>query len=171
MLGHFDHYVINIDGDCWFWLLGLIRLIKRVNLVNEALLHAPLVGGANVLQAKRHGYVAVRTIQGDERGCELIGLFHHDLVIARVGIQKGEDLTTQGGVNYLVYARQRKVILRTSFVEANIINAHSLFLGLLFNKNKIGKPVGVEYISDEFGCQEFGDLFAYRTVPLIVEAA
>ena len=40
----FDQYVINIDGDCWFRLFGLIRLIVRVDLVGEALLHAPLVG-------------------------------------------------------------------------------------------------------------------------------
>ena len=43
-------------------------------------------------------------------------------------------------------------------VEASIINAHSPFPGLLFNKNRIGMPVGVEYLSDESGCQEFGDL-------------
>ena len=65
-LSCFDHYVINIDGDCWFWLLGLIRLIERVNLVGKALLHAPLVGGASVVQTERHGYVIVRTIRGDE---------------------------------------------------------------------------------------------------------
>ena len=79
-LSCFDHYVINIDVDCWFWPLGLIRLIKRVDLVGEALLHAPLVGGASVLQAEWHGYIAVQTIRGG--GCELIGLFHRDLVIA-----------------------------------------------------------------------------------------
>ena len=62
------------------------------------------------------------------------------------------------------------MILWTCFVEASIINAHSLFLGLLFNKNGIGKPVGVEYLSDESGCQEFGDLFAYGPTPLVVEA-
>ena len=73
-------------------------------MVGEALLHAPLVGGASVLQTERHGHVAVRTIRGDKRGRELIGIFHYDLVIAGVGIQKGEDLTTRGGVNYLVYA-------------------------------------------------------------------
>ena len=88
-------------------------------MVGEALLHAPLVGGTSVLQTERHGYVAVRTIRGDERGCELIGLFHRDLVIARVGIQKGEDFTTRGGVDYLVYAWQGKVILWTCFVEAS----------------------------------------------------
>ena len=48
-LSRFDHYVINIDGDCWFRLLGLIRLIERVDLVGEALLHAPLAGGTSIL--------------------------------------------------------------------------------------------------------------------------
>ena len=31
-------------------------------------------------------------------------------------------------------------------------------------------PVRVEYLSDESGCQEFGDLFAYGPTPLVVEA-
>jgi hypothetical protein len=57
-------------------------LVERVDLVGEALLHAPLIGGASILQTERHGYIAVRTIRGDERGCELIRLFNHDLVIA-----------------------------------------------------------------------------------------
>ena len=48
-LSYFDHYVVNIDDNCWFRSLGLIRLIERVNLVGEALLHAPLVGGTSVL--------------------------------------------------------------------------------------------------------------------------
>ena len=71
----------------------------------------------------------------------------------------------------MVYARQRKVILWTRFVEASIINAHSPFPGLLFNKNEIGKPVGVEYLSNKSGCQEFGDLFAYGPTPFIIETA
>ena len=45
----FDHYVINIDGDCWFRPLGLIRLIEQVDFISEALLHAPLVGGTSIL--------------------------------------------------------------------------------------------------------------------------
>ena len=48
-LSRFDHYVINIDNDCWFWSLDFVRLVERVDLVNEALLHAPLIGGASVL--------------------------------------------------------------------------------------------------------------------------
>ena len=52
--GRFDHYVINIDGDCWFWPLALVRLVEWVDLIGEALLHAPLIGGASVLQTERH---------------------------------------------------------------------------------------------------------------------
>ena len=55
------------------------------------------------------------------------------------------------------------------FVEASIINAHSLFSGLL-DKNRIGKPVGVVYLLDESSCQEFGDLLAYGPAPLIIKA-
>ena len=56
------------------------------------------------------------------------------------------------------------------FVEAGIINAHSPFPGLLFNKNRVGKPVGVEYLSNESSYQEFSDLFAYGPAPLVIEA-
>ena len=62
------------------------------------------------------------------------------------------------------------MVLRTRLVEASIINAHSPFPSLLFNKNKIGKPVGVVYLFDESGCQEFDDLLAYGPAPLIIKA-
>jgi hypothetical protein len=39
-----------------------------------------------------------------KRGHELVGLFHRDLVIAQVGIQKREDFATRCGIDYLVYA-------------------------------------------------------------------
>ena len=81
-MSRFDHYVINIDGNCWFWPLDLVRLIERVNLIGKALLHAPLIGGASVLLTKRLRYIIVQTIQSDEGSRELVGLFHRDLVIA-----------------------------------------------------------------------------------------
>ena len=48
-LSHFHHYVIYIDDNCWFRPLDLVRLVRWVNLVDKASLHAPLVGGAHVL--------------------------------------------------------------------------------------------------------------------------
>ena len=62
------------------------------------------------------------------------------------------------------------MVLWIHLVEASIINTHSPFPGFLFNKNRISKPVGVKYLSDESGYQEFGDLFAYGPTPLVVEA-
>ena len=41
--------------------------------------------------------------------------------------------------------------------------------GLLFHKDGIGEPVGVENLPDESCCQELGDLFAYGPTPLVVE--
>ena len=48
-LSRFDHYVIYIDDDRWFWLLDLVRLVERVDLVSEVLLHAPLIDGTSIL--------------------------------------------------------------------------------------------------------------------------
>ena len=62
------------------------------------------------------------------------------------------------------------MILWTCFVEASIINAHSPFPSLIFNKNKIDKLVRVVYLLDESYHQEFGDLLTYGPVPLIVKA-
>ena len=61
--------------------------------------------------------------------------------------------------------RRGSRILWTCFVEASVIDAHSPFPSLLFNKNRIGKPVGVVYLFDESGCQKFGDLFVYGLAP------
>ena len=62
------------------------------------------------------------------------------------------------------------MVLRARLVEASIINTHSPFPDLLFNKDSIDKPIGVVYLLDESGCQEFGDLFTYGLVPLIIKA-
>jgi hypothetical protein len=134
-------------------------------------LHATLVGGASIFQAERHGDLAVRAEWGDERGCELIELFHHDLVIARVGIQKREDFASQCEINYLVNAWQRERILGTFHIKASIVNTHSPFPILLFYKDGISKPVGVIHFLDETSCQELGDLLTYGPTPLIIEIA
>ena len=41
---------------------------------------------------------------GDERHRELVGLLHHDLMVAGVRIKEAEGFTPQGRVDYLVYA-------------------------------------------------------------------
>jgi hypothetical protein len=64
----------------------MVGLLGRVDLIGKTLLHAMLVGGAGVFQAERHGEVAIRAEWGNERG--------HELVIARIGIQKREYFTS-----------------------------------------------------------------------------
>ena len=61
------------------------------------------------------------------------------------------------------------MVLWTCLVEASIINVHSPFPSLLFYKNRIGKPVGVVYLSNEVGYQEFGDLLPYGPMPLVIK--
>ena len=59
--------------------------------------------------------------------------------------------------------------LRTRFIKSGVIDAHSPLPDLFSDKDGIGKPVGVENLSDESGRQELGDLFAYGPTPLVVE--
>jgi hypothetical protein len=58
----------------------------RIDLIGKTPLHIVLVGGASIFLAEWHGKVAICAERGDERGHELVGLFHHNLVIARLGI-------------------------------------------------------------------------------------
>jgi hypothetical protein len=48
----------------------------------EASVYAPLVGGSHVLESKGQGDIAVGAEWGDEGGCELVSLLHHDLMIS-----------------------------------------------------------------------------------------
>ena len=57
-LSRFDHYVINIDGNCWFWPLDLIRLVERVDLVGEVMLHAPY-GVMNEVVSWSDSFIAI----------------------------------------------------------------------------------------------------------------
>ena len=62
------------------------------------------------------------------------------------------------------------MILWVCFVESSIIDSHSPLPGLFSNQDGIGKPVGMEDLPDEPGCQEFGDFLAYGPAPFVVEA-
>jgi hypothetical protein len=53
--------------------------------------HTMLICCLGVIEAKRHGYKAIGSEQGDKRSCELVGLFHHNLMVTGVSIKKGES--------------------------------------------------------------------------------
>jgi hypothetical protein len=56
-------------------------LDRSTNVLSEHVVHAPLLCRACIPQTKWHSDVAVHAKRCDERSCELVGLFHPDLVI------------------------------------------------------------------------------------------
>ena len=91
-------------------MLGLDYDVIHVSLngspdeVSKAFGHATLVRSPSVLESKWHRNVAERSKQGDERGHELVKLFHHDLMVLGVRIKEAQGFTPRGRVNYLIYA-------------------------------------------------------------------
>ena len=64
------HHVIHVD-------VGV-----SAELLDEALLHAMLKGGASIPQAERHGQVAEGTKRRDEGGLQSVSRVQLDLVIS-----------------------------------------------------------------------------------------
>ena len=92
-------YLRNDEGllQVGYELVGLLGLdydVVHVSLngppdeVSKAFGHAALVCSPDVLESERHRNVAERSERGDEKGRELVGLFHYDLMIPRVRIKK-----------------------------------------------------------------------------------
>ena len=73
--------------------------------VLETLEHATLVHSPRVFQTERHCDIAERSKWGDERCRELVGLFHHDLMVPGVHIKEAKGFAPGGRVDYLVYVR------------------------------------------------------------------
>ena len=92
-LSGFDHDVVYIGLD------GL------PDVVAKDLGHAPLVRGTCVSEAEGHRHVAVHAEWCDERSCELVGLFHLNLMVARICIKERQGLTPCSGVNDLIDSR------------------------------------------------------------------
>ena len=94
MIGLFclDYDVVDVRFYC-----PAYELVKTLK-------HTSLEGSPRVFQPERHRDVTVGAEWGDERGRELVGLFHRDLMITGVRIKKAKRLTSRGGVDYLVYA-------------------------------------------------------------------
>jgi hypothetical protein len=58
-----------------------VSLDRSADVFSEHMVHAPLVGGACIPQTKWHSSTTIHAKRCDERGRELIGLFHLDLMI------------------------------------------------------------------------------------------
>ena len=65
------------------------RWTRTAEMVSENMEHTPLICSSGVSEAKGHRNIAVHAEMCDKRSRELVGLFHLDLVIARISIKKG----------------------------------------------------------------------------------
>ena len=82
-LPRLEYDVIDVGLDC------------AIDVFAEHMVHAPLVRRARIPQTERHGDIAVYVEGCDERSRKLVGLFHPDLVIPRVGIEEKTGFRTQ----------------------------------------------------------------------------
>jgi len=71
-------------------------------MLSENMEHASLIGRPSVTKSERHGYVIVHTKRGDERGCELVRLFHFYLMVAGISIKEREGFTSHSGIDILI---------------------------------------------------------------------
>ena len=92
-------------------------------------------------------------------------------MVDRVGIKEGEGIAPRCGVDYLVYAGQRKRVLWARLVKTRVVIAHSPLFALLSHKNGVRQPLGVVDFLDETRHEEFLYLLADGPMLLLVEAA
>ena len=76
MLLRLQHHIVHVNVGVY------------AELLEEALLHATLKGGASLPRAERHGEVAEGTKQRDEGGLQSVSRVQLDLVISRICIQE-----------------------------------------------------------------------------------
>jgi hypothetical protein len=95
-------------------------------VVPENVLHTSLVHSARVPKTKWHCYVAKHAEWHDERGCELIGLLHLYLVVARIGIKETQEFTPCSGIHNLIDSWQMKGNFGTCFIQTGVIHTSAI---------------------------------------------
>jgi hypothetical protein len=99
---------------------------------------------------------------GDERCFYFIRTIHSDLVVPGVRIQKRQPLTPGRIIYYLIYAREREMILLAGPIDVFKIDTHLERIILLRHHEDVGEPLGVVHLSDELDGQESRYLLANR---------
>ena len=95
------------------------------DLSEQALLNHPHKCGSGNLQAEWHCDIIEAAKRGDKRCLYFVGSVQTDLVVPGVGIQKGQTLAPCSRVDYLVDARERKVVFRAGPIDMVEIDAHA----------------------------------------------
>ena len=117
--------------------------------MTEDFFHQSLVGCSSVFKAKWHDLIEVIGIVCDESDFVHVRCDHGDLIVARVCIKKGENLTANRAVNKSVNIRKEVGISRTGFIKIRVVNTHlPLAVGFL-DQDHVGEPSGVMSFFDE----------------------
>ena len=125
------------------------------DLLVKARLHAALVGGASVLQTEGHDVVAVDACWHDECSKLLVFDFQLDLVVTRICVEERQEGTTRSGVDNLVDARQREVVLRAVLVQVGEVDAHAQGIGILLRHHHwVSYPSGLLDLPNKTGFLE-----------------
>ena len=91
-----------------------------------------------------------------QKSCLLNVLHRHlDLVIAREGVQKTQQVAFGGGVNDLIDARKLEGFLRASLVEVGEIEAHALLPAFLGDNNRVCQPFWVSHLPNDTSLLHF----------------
>ena len=96
---------------------------------------------------------------------------HSDLIIVRESVHESKEIVASYGVHYEVDSRHGKAVFRENLVNISKINAESPFSIRLLDENHISQLVGVIYVSDSLGLEEFTDLFIDPLLPFWGEAS
>ena len=99
-------------------------------------------GGVGVLQAERHGDVAVHPEGHDEGRLQGVGRVQLDLVLTGVSVQEGQELAPGGRVDDLVDPWEGERILGTGLIEAGVVDTHAPGLVLLQDEDWVGQHSG-----------------------------
>jgi hypothetical protein len=70
-------------------------------------------------------------------------------MVPGVCIKKAQGFAPCCGVDYLFYARKGIWKLFTSFIKVSVIDTHPPFPILVFDKYRVGQPLGVADLFDE----------------------
>jgi hypothetical protein len=93
------------------------------------------------------------------------------MMVPGVGIEKAEGFAPCCRIHNLIYAWQRKRILRARFVETGVVDTPSPFAALFLQQHRVGQPLGVVYLPDEARCKELLDLLPYEFAPITVKTS
>jgi hypothetical protein len=107
----------------------------------ESIRHSTLKSCANILETKREFLIGKSTPRTNKRGLMLILGNNVDLIIPGETIHQREYFTSGTVVDNLIDEGGRKVVLGTSFIDINIINAYTDGALFLVDRDKIGNPV------------------------------